>query len=107
METAAEIDNILYQIADMLKTLPPAELQKVLLKLQDALLFEYVYNINFDGVLVQYSTAPFSQNENVKYRELLKQMIEILNKVMPNLMVMKKRRLVNYIINMLKNIALS
>ena len=103
----AELDNVIYEIANMLKTIPPKKAQKAIRKLKNALTVRYVFDEDFGDVIVIYSTAPFSADDNVKFRQLLTKLTQMLNNIMPNLTVYKKRRVINYIAKQLSNIVLS
>ncbi|MCW1302678.1 MAG: hypothetical protein QXX36_03560 [Candidatus Rehaiarchaeum fermentans] len=104
---SAELDNVIYEIANMLKTIPPKKAQKAIRKLKNALTFRYVFDEDFGDVIVIYSTAPFSADDNVKFRQLLTKLTQILNNIMQNLTPNKKRKVINYIAKQLSNIVLS
>ncbi|MEM4067849.1 MAG: hypothetical protein QXV17_13425 [Candidatus Micrarchaeaceae archaeon] len=104
---STEIDNVIYEIGNMLKTIPPKKAKKAIRKLKNALTIRYIFDEDFGDVIVIYSTAPFDDTENVKFRQLLTKLTQMLNNIMPNLTTLKKRKVINYIAKQLSNIVLS
>ncbi|MEM3301716.1 MAG: hypothetical protein QXX23_07180 [Thermoplasmata archaeon] len=104
---SAELDPILREIANMLKTISPKKAKKAISRLKTALTFRYVIDPDLGDVIVIYSTAPFNDNDNVKFRQLLTKLTQMLNNIMQNLTPLKKRKVINYIAKQLSNIVLS
>ena len=107
-ETAAELDEILYELSEMLSRLSLQEVNEILITLRNAFNITYIPNERFESdLLVLFSIRPFqSEEENKKFRELLTKLLKIMNKNMPPLL-MKRVRLVNYVINTIFNIVRS
>ena len=101
-------ENIIYEIANMLKNLQnPQKIEEALEKLREALTLTYTYNARYGDLLVIYIDVFDTRDDNVKLRELLKKLVEILNNIMVILTRQNRKRLINYIINTIRKIALS
>ncbi|MCW1302679.1 MAG: hypothetical protein QXX36_03565 [Candidatus Rehaiarchaeum fermentans] len=102
----SEIDMLLYEMAEMLSKLPQNTINEILIRLRSVLAARYLDNFESD-LLVIFSISPFSsKEENEKWHNLLTKFVKTLNAAMPPLHS-KRLRLVNYIINTLRNIALN
>ncbi|MEM3301718.1 MAG: hypothetical protein QXX23_07190 [Thermoplasmata archaeon] len=101
-------ENIIYEIANMLKNLQnPQKIEEAIEKLREALMLAYIDNVKYGDLLVIYIDAFNERDDNVKLRELLKKLVVILNNIMVILTIQNRKRLINYIINTIRKIALS